>query len=102
MFNTFKTSPADLGLLRELGLQAYSGSTGQEFFLGEVAVDNDGSCVRIWVTGYPAQFWRFWIYCADTQKVSRVETGSGILRDYWPMAKAIAQGMLVVRGETND
>ncbi len=56
-----------------------------------------GSRVDIWVTGAPAQFWTFKVYCAETKKTYRVTTGSGGLTDYWDSIQKIANDMLVIK-----
>ena len=100
MFDTFETYTRDLSLLESLGLQPFQGETHQTVHVGIVEFP-DGSTIDIAVCGMPAQFFTFTIYCAETQKRYTVKTGSGSLTMYWPMAKAIAEDMLVVTEEDN-
>ncbi len=93
MFDTYETYSCDKPLLAELGLQAFKGKVWEEVFVGEVKTDNDGSYVKIWVTGAPAQFYRFETYCADNGKRYTATTGSGNLKTFWPMVKAMAEDM---------
>src|SRR5690606_13018278 len=49
----------------------------------------------------PAQFWDFEVYCAETKQTTKFSTGSGTFRQYWPLAEAIAQGMVAVDSPGN-
>lgn len=91
----------DVPLAEELGLQ-WSGP-GKDFFapdrgwrdLGMVEVDEgEGGLVKVEVTAMPAMFWRFTIESQGRTTV--LSTGSGTLRDYWPIAEQFAMGMLAI------
>jgi len=83
----------DVELLKELKLAAWSAKRCEEKKIGIVVCDE--STVEIFVTCYPAQFYKFIIKVGS--KVYEMTTGSGSLSDYWPMAKAIAENMVVVK-----
>ena len=84
----------DLPLLRRLKLDTYDVPVQTEHFIGEVELP-PGSTVSIWVTGYPAQFYRFEVFSAETGMITKFSTGSGSLTEYWPTAEGIADGMIV-------
>lgn len=94
MFDSFETYPDDLLLLKELGLKPFKGETWEKIKVGTVRLDK--SQVKIWVEGAPAQFWYFKIYCGENKKTTKISTGSGTLCNYWPFAKAIAEGMVTI------
>lgn len=100
LFNGFSTYSRDLPLLNELGLKPFRGKTWEEVYVGKVTVDN--ALVFIWVTGAPAQFWRFEIVDFGNYETHTVTTGSGLLRDHWPHVERIAQGMLGVTSASFD
>jgi hypothetical protein len=62
--------------------------------------------IRIYVQGFPAQFYRFEITRKADEKnytgMERLEvkTGSGSLQKYWPMAIAVASNCLTVGAAT--
>ena len=85
--------PQDVKLLKELKLAAWSAKHGEEKKIGIVVCDE--STVEIFVTCLPAQFYKFVI--KEDAKVYEMTTGSGTLSDYWPMAKAIAKNMVVIK-----
>jgi hypothetical protein len=93
----------DVKLLKELKLAAWSAKHGEEKKIGIVVCKE--STVEIFVTCLPAQFYKFIIKVGlknyDTDIVSHqiyeMTTGSGSLSDYWPMAKAIAENMVVIK-----
>jgi len=91
-----KTYSTDHKLFRELGLKTFKIGCDEKYFVGKVNI-SDKSNVKIWVEGCPAQFWYFEIYCEETKEVTKFETGSGSLTDYWDFAKAIAEEMVVIK-----
>ncbi len=89
---------ADLTSFRELGLTPFKGlAHAEEFYCGEVR-SKVGNWVRVWVTCLPAHFWRFEIYCSETKTIHSVSTGSGVFNQYWLLAKAISEGIFVIKG----
>lgn len=95
---TSSTYSTDLKLFRELGLDPFYNISGHHE-VGRVefgSEDEDGSWVEIAVDCLPAQFWKFTIYCAETETITTVTTGSGSLGDFWPAVKLIADNMLVI------
>lgn len=107
-FETIKPYQDDLPLLKKLLLPIWSGKARQEIFVGEVRPyeeeenKNEITSIKIYVTGCPAQFFRFEIIRkADDEHYTGMErievnTGSGSLNEYWPMALAIANNCLTV------
>jgi hypothetical protein len=93
-FDDYSTYRIDLPLLAELGLKPFRGKTWQEVFVGKVTLDD--ALIFLWVTGAPAQFWRFEIVDFGNYQTHTVTTGSGSLSDHWPHVKRIAEGMLGV------
>lgn len=87
------TYQSDLPLFDKLGLEPFEGIEHNEHEVGRVAVGTDGSYVDVFVSCYPAQFWRFLMYRADTKDTIEMRTGSGALADYWPGAYQMARGM---------
>ena len=67
--------------------------TGKEYFVGEVKFKN-GSVVKVWVCPASAQFWKFEVFVADSNKTTKVSTGSGTLENFWNAIKLIAEDML--------
>lgn len=100
IFDEYATYHRDFPLLRELGLEPFHGKTWEEIYVGKVTVDD--SLVFIWVTGAPAQFWRFEIVDFGNYQTHTVTTGSGALTDHWPHVERIAQGMLGVTSVSFD
>lgn len=90
-----QTHASDAPLLKKLGLKTFKGATWQQMELGTTKM-KDGSWVKVAVTCAPAQFWDFEVYCADSRQTTKFSTGSGSFRQYWPLAEAIAQGMVVL------
>lgn len=91
-FSGFRAYAWDLPLLRDLGLRPFSGKVWEEIYIGHVT--RDDSIVFVWVTGAPEQFWRFAIVDFGNYQTHLVTTGSGSLRDYWPLIEKMAQGMI--------
>lgn len=91
-FDEYSTYSWDLPLLAELGLKPFHGKTWQEVFVGKVTLND--ALIFIWVTGAPAQFWRFEIVDFGNYQTHTVTTGSGSPRDHWPYVLRIAEGML--------
>ena len=98
----------DVILLKSLGLPVWSSKLFEEVFLGEVCpykdFEEEGeiTLIKIFVTGCPAQFFRFEIIRkADSKDATgmeyiQVNTGSGTLSQYWPMVLAVAGNMFSV------
>lgn len=87
------TYASDLDLFKQLGLEPFTGGGQAERYAGRVAIGLDGSYVDVFVSCYPAQFWRFIIHNAETGKTCEMETGSGSLADYWRAVDIFAKGM---------
>ncbi len=68
--------------------------------LGRIYTAEDGSYIDAKVMPMPAQFWEFNIFCAESQKIYNVSTGSGGLENYFETMKNIADGMVVVNSIT--
>lgn len=100
IFNEFRTYDWDLPLIRDLGLRPFRGKTWSEIFIGKVALDD--AIVFVWVTGAPAQFWRFEIVDFGNYNTHTVTTGSGALKNHWPHVERIARGMLGVESASFD
>ena len=94
MFGNSTTYIDDKYLFDKLGLKTFSLENNTEFYCGQVNFE-DKSYVKVWVSCYPAQFWRFEVFCADTGKLHYFKTGSGSFRDYYPSMKFFAEGMIV-------
>lgn len=88
----YKAYHKDLTLLMELGLKPWEAKHGEEKYIGQV--NGRDYLVKIWVTCLPAQFYRFVIERGHTYEVT---TGSGVLSNYWPSIKLIAEGMLAIK-----
>lgn len=97
LFNEFRTYQWDLPLLQDLGLKPFRGKVWEEVFVGKVTLGD--ALIFIWVTGAPAQFWRFAIVDFGNYETHLVTTGSGCLKDHWPHIERIAQGMLGVNSK---
>jgi len=94
--NTASTYSSDRPLFKLLGLMPFTDiPTHKEYFVGEVKFKND-SVVKIWVIATPAQFWKFEVFVADSNKTTKVSTGSGTLENFWNAIKLIAEDMLDV------
>ncbi len=96
MFDKFKTYSGDLPLLKKLGLAPFEGDTHSEIYVGEVKTEYGYGYVKVWVTGSPAQSFKFEVYCEETNETSIMETGSGTLTDFWSIAESIMEGMITI------
>lgn len=91
------TYNCDLELFKELGLTPFNNiDNGTKHFVGRVMVEENSSYVDLYVTCFPAQFWREIIFDQDTGLTTEVSTGSGSLNRYWPTFKLIAEGFIAV------
>lgn len=100
LFDEFATYRVDLPLLEGLGLKPFRGKTWEEVFVGKVTLGS--ALIFIWVTGAPAQFWRFEIVDFGDYRTHSVTTGSGSLTDHWAHVLRIADGMLVAQSVSFD
>jgi hypothetical protein len=93
-FYAADTYERDLPLFKQLGLTPFEGNVDQKRFkVGTVFIH--GGKVDVFVTCFPAMFWRFEI--ADSSgKKSVMRTGSGTLSEYWPIVEKIVSGMISV------
>ena len=96
MSERVKTYSSDLALFRKLGLEPFNIASGYKHYVGKVDFKN-GSWVRVWVVGQPAQFWEFEIYDNEAKTRYKVNTGSGSFRDFWPCVRKMAQNLFTVR-----
>lgn len=94
-FDRHKPLESDLALLDKLGLKPFDAPHGQKTFVGEVS-DPELGYIKIWVSCWPACFWEFEIHSKETGKITKFETGSGSLDDYYSIAEKIMEGMVVV------
>ena len=94
LWSEYRTYDRDLSLLRELGLKPFKGKIWDEIFVGKVETEN--ALIFIWVTGAPAQFFRFSIVDFGNYNTVNISTGSGTLGDYWPHVEKMAEGMFTV------
>ncbi len=93
---TSSTYSSDVALFKKLGLETFSKiPSNTEYFVGEVKFDN-GSKAKIWVYPMPAQFWKIEVFVSESNKTTKVSTGSGTLCDFWNTIKLIADDMLDV------
>ncbi len=90
-----ETSMTDRTLFAALGLNLFDVATGVEHFVGEV-IEPHRSRVKIWVCCMPAQFWKFEIYCIDSDRTTTLSTGSGNMKNFWPFVRQVTAGMMVV------
>jgi len=92
---------SDIKLLNKLGLPAWESKINEETYLGEVfpfpEERGHSISIKIWVTCMPAQFYKFIVRNADEDIFSEIETGSGSLTKYYPMALSVAQGNFVIK-----
>lgn len=89
------TYGTDIVLFKRLGLKQFRNIPhGAPHFVGDVVTDC-GS-VKVTVTAWPAQFWRFEITSKEAKNLTVLETGSGGLAAYWPIVEKILDGMVVV------
>jgi hypothetical protein len=87
---------SDLPLFKSLELMPFSDiPANKEYYVGEAKFKN-GSVVKIWVFPAPALFWRFEVFVAESNKTTKVSTGSGALENFWEAIKLIAENMLVL------
>jgi hypothetical protein len=98
--NRVETYPNDLPLFKKLKLKPFNFETKglgkqEEYYVGRV--ENEDDSVQIYMTGLPAQFWRFVIHCNETNTDTEFSTGNGVLSDFWGFADAIMQGMVVIK-----
>lgn len=96
IFSRSQTYRDDLELFVRLGLPVFDVTDQEWHDLG--TVQQGVSAVKVSVLCAPAQFWKFEISNAgDGSKYDIVlETGSGMLVDYWPTVEQICGGMLVI------
>ena len=93
--STYYTHNGDADLARQLGLRQTT--FGREWTnLGEVQCA--AGKVMVEVVAYPAQFFRFTFTPNRDSEAAPVvlQTGSGGLGDYWPIAEKFGNGMLEV------
>jgi len=99
----YRTYTWDLPLFAELGLTPFGEAPhGVTFEVGRVHLEAGEAIVS--VVCFPAQFWTFDIYPAggtDGQRV-RLETGSGALGTYWPIALKFLEGMVKAHVVSED
>jgi len=96
VLNTASTYSSDRSLFKLLGLMPFTDiPTNKEYFVGEVKFKN-GSVVKIWICPTPAQFWKFEVFVAESNKTTKISTGSGTLENFWYAIKLIAEDMLDV------
>lgn len=82
----------DRELLASLGLKPFTVNHNEKTFVGRVDYP-DGSYVMIWVTAISALYFEFEIVSIDGGRRYKVETGTGSLSTFWPMADAMAKDM---------
>lgn len=97
LFTTFKTYACDLPILEKLGLKPFEGKTRSTIEVGEYENKEINSKVIIKVTGLPAQFWSFDIFCGESKTRTIIETGSDGLVNYWPYVESMMEGMIVAK-----
>lgn len=101
MKELFQPYKSDIKLLNKLGLPIWEAKLNEELYLGEVFPHKKeighSISIKIWVTCTPAQFYRFIINNSDEDISIEIETGSGSLIKYYPMALAAAEGNLVIK-----
>lgn len=95
MLGMTETYTEDEKLFNQLKLQPFCFHDQNEHLVGRI-LSKDGDA-EIYVTGMPAQFWRFIIHSNETGEITELSTGSGALVDYWPFVEKIMQGMIVVK-----
>ena len=94
--NTSSTYSSDRPLFKLLGLMPFTNiPIHKEYYVGEVKFKN-GSTVKILVCPAPALFWKFEVYVAESNKTTKIATGSGALENFWNAVKLIAENMLDV------
>lgn len=92
----------DHELMTSLGLRTWS--FHQEFtdlgtvIINEVHEESSAATIKVEVSALPAQFWRFTV--TQEEGVTVLTTGSGGFSDYWPIAKLVADNMLIITKET--
>lgn len=97
MFNEIcKPYSFEKGFYKKNNIPEWECQSHQTKNIGRIYVAEDGSYVEAKVMPMPAQFWEFTIYCAESEKVYNVSTGSGGLENYFNTMKNIADGMIVV------
>jgi len=90
------TYSSDRPLFKLLGLTPFTNiPTNKLYYVGEVKFKN-GSIVKIWVCPAPALFWKFEVFVAESNKTTKISTGSGALENFWNAVKLIAENMLDV------
>lgn len=101
MIAPFHPYKSDIKLLNKLGLPLWESKSGEEIYLGEVfpfSKENGKSVsIKIWVTCTPAQFYRFIVHNTEENISAEIETGSGSLTKYYPLALAVAEGNIVIK-----
>ena len=101
MKKTIKIYNKDIKLLHLLGLKEWEANENEDAYIGEVfpnSKENDKSLsIKIYVTCLPAQFYKFIIKNEKENIFLEIETGSGSLTKYYPMALAVAEGNLRIR-----
>jgi hypothetical protein len=95
-FRRARTYKDDLPLFEDLGFDPFDTTSNNEMYLGEYKLPGfDRASIKVSVTCMPAMFWEFEIVVEDGRTVV-LETGSGKLLDYWPVAMLIARDMIQV------
>jgi hypothetical protein len=101
----------DRMILKALGLEVFKDVPhGQEHYLGTIHRESNMAIidVDIYVTGMPAQFYRFDVTLVSKEsnlKTSKfsVSTGSGNFRAFWkildPLLEQMSQGMMTITPE---
>lgn len=84
------------GFYKTNKIPLWSCQTNKSKSLGKIYIAPNKSYVKAKVTPMPAQFWEFEVYNAETNKKHIVSSGSGVLEQFFPTAKLIADGMLSV------
>lgn len=95
----YRVYPSDIRLLHSLGVDTSEYESKplppqKEFKLG--TVQGDGYSIELFVSAFPACFYKAIIYSKDSNKTFTVSTGSGCLEGYWDTFLNFANGMLVV------
>ena len=96
----FETYEWDKPLLKKLALNTFKAKNRQKVFVGEYKYVK--SNVKVWVTGFPAQFWEFEISNPRHRDPIIISTGSGSFINYWPFVEKILQGMIVIKNLEGD
>lgn len=92
------THSSDYELLDKLGLKRFVGAPHAEWYdLG--TVEDDWASVKVEVSCWPAQFYRFTIEPKEPDvQAGVIRTGSGSLSEYWPVVEKVINGCIVFEG----